>query len=118
MRHIIFTDNNRTGCVHINPMYNSRTHHTVDPRKMILAVEHHRIYHRMGVMTDTWMNDHSLWFVDDQYIFILIQNIQWNILRQNIRVLRFRKFQSYRIRKLDFIIGFHRFVIDRYISLF
>ena len=118
MCHIIFTDYNSTRCIHIDPVHDARTHHSINSGKMFLAVKHYCIDHCMGIMSGTWMNYHSFGFIDDQHIFIFIQNIQWNIFRKNVRTLRLRKFQLHCIGKLYFIICLYRFFIDCHISFF
>ena len=37
------------------------------------------------------MNDHSLWLIDNQNIFIFIQNVERNVFRQDIRNDLFRQ---------------------------
>ena len=52
-------------------------------------MEHHRVHKSAAVMSGSRMNDHSLWFVDDQDILVLIQDVKRDILRLNIGDLRF-----------------------------
>ncbi len=40
MGDIILTDHQRSGCVHIDPVHDSRTHHAVDPGQLLAAMIH------------------------------------------------------------------------------
>lgn len=89
------------------------------PGKMFLAVKHYCIDHCMGIMSGTWMNYHSFGFIDDQHIFIFIQNIQWNISWKNVRTTPAPEVPASLYRKaVLYNLPLSLFFIDCHISFF
>ena len=58
-------------------------------------------------MTGTWMHNHSLRLIYHHQIFILIKDVQWNILRKNIRLCQLRNGKKDLILLLYLIIGLY-----------
>ena len=88
---VILADKKASRSITIDPVHNSRPHDTVDSGKAVPAVIHKRIDQRMAVMAGRRMHHHPLRLVHHKNILILIENIERNIFRQNIRLHRFRK---------------------------
>ena len=59
-------------------------------------------------MTGTWMHNHSLRLIYHHQIFILIKDVQWNILRKNIRLCQLRNGNKDLILLLYLIICLYR----------
>ena len=81
MCRIVFADDQCTGRVHIDSVYDSRTDLSVDSGETVCTMIHNGIYQRTTIMSGRRVNHHSLRFVNDQYVRILIQNVQRNVLR-------------------------------------
>ena len=60
------------------------------------------------------MYDHALRFIDDDDIIVLIDDIEWNILRLNIQFFCVRDLDSNRIAGPELVIGFDGFAIYGY----
>ena len=91
MGKIVFGNDQQAAGVLIDPMDNPRPDHAVDPRKGIAAVRQQRVDQRSTRMSGCRMHHHSLGLIDHQQVRILITDIQWDRLRQNIQPNRFRQ---------------------------
>ena len=74
---------------------------------------HNRIYQSALHMSGTWMYHHILGFIHYQKPFILIQDIQSNVLRLNVRSLHIRHLKHDLIACLRLIVCPDRLPIYR-----
>ena len=51
---------------------------------------HHSIDQRTGIISDSGVHDHAFWFVDNQYILVLKDNLQRDVFRFDFELLRLR----------------------------
>ena len=86
---VIFADDQGTGRVAVDAVYDPRTKYTVDAGKGALTVIKHSIDQCAGVMTGGRMHYHSLWLVHDEQIVILIEDVEWNVFRFGGKFFRF-----------------------------
>ena len=115
---IVLAHQKRTGSIFINSVDNSRSHHPVDPGKAVTTMGHNRIYQCSLIMPGSRMYHHSFGLINDQHIFILIKNIQRNILRNNIRFTGIRNLQMNSVVFPDLIIGFGSLIPNCNLSIF
>ena len=115
---VIFTDQKRACRIHIDPMYDPGTHHTIDPRKIFPAVIHQSIDQSPCIMPWRRMYDHSLRFVYHKQISVLIKDVKRNLLWQNIRHFQFRNLKFHLILTAQLIICFYLLSIDFNQSIF
>ena len=86
MRGIVLADKKASGGIPVDPVNDTGPHHAVDAGKAVPAMIHERIDQRMAVMAGCRMHYHPLRLVHHKHIVILIQNVERDILRQNIRL--------------------------------
>ena len=110
---VIFADNQSSGGIHVNPVYNARPDMAINPGKAVPAVIHHCIHQSAGAMTCRWMYHHAFGFIYHQKVSILIKNIQRNWFRKNFRLLRRRNCKLYQIFFRHPVIGFLRLLINK-----
>ena len=65
-------------------MNNAGTMLAVNAGKAFTAVKHKRIHKRAGPVSDCRMHDHAARFIHHNDILILIDDIEWNILRFDV----------------------------------
>ncbi len=98
---IVFAGNDGACGIPVDPMYDARPQNAVDPRKLAAAVIHQGIDQCAAVMACRRVHHHPLWFVYDNHVLVLIQDIKGDILRFNVGLLRRRKLKRHHILRLD-----------------
>ena len=86
---IIFTDDDGAGRILIDSVDDSGAQHAVDAGKLSPTVIQYGVDKGMAVMPGCRMDDHILWLVDNQNVAVLIENVQRDVFRLDIRLLRF-----------------------------
>ncbi len=105
---IIFTDDYASCGIPVNAMNDSGTQNAVDPGKAVLTMVHERIHQCIVVMSGSGVNHHTLGFIDHEYIFVFVKDVQRNILRLNFRFYRLRQFKTDLFFRLYPVICLHR----------
>ena len=77
---VIFTDDERSSRVFVDPVDDAGTQHSVDTGQMIPTVIHDGVDQCVGIMSVRGMYDEAFGLVYDQNIIVLIQNVQRDIL--------------------------------------
>ena len=78
---IIFTHDDGTSCILIDPVYDSGTKNSVDSAQRAMAMVENSIDEGAIRMAGRRMNDHVFGLIHDKDIVVLIQNVKRNILR-------------------------------------
>ena len=104
---VVFTYQKSTCGILVNAVDDSWPHNTVNAGQVPLAMVHNGIYQSSAGMSVGGMNNHSLWLIYYQYVLILIQNVQRDIFRKNIRLGQIRQGCLYQIPCLYFIVCFY-----------
>ena len=86
------------------------TQDPVNAGQILAAMVQDRVDQGAGGMARSRMDHHLLWFVYDQKIFILIEDIKGNILGKDIKNLRLREFHLDAVMQKKPVIGFYRLV--------
>ena len=108
MSRIVFTGNHGARGIHIYTMYNTGTQNTVDTGKFAAAMIHQSIDQGSAVMPRGRMNHHSLGFVYYDHILVLIEDLQRNIFRFDIRLHGFRQFEFHNLIRLYPVTSLYR----------
>ncbi len=96
----------------VNPMYDAGTHHPVDTGEFLSAVIKQGIYQGPGVMPCRRVDHHALGLVHHNHVPVLIEDVQGDIFRQDVRCHRFRQEKGYLVICLHQITALHRPAID------
>ena len=90
MRSVVFTDHQDAGGVPVDPVDDPRPQNAVDPGKAVPAVKHQGVDQCPALMAGGGMHHHPLRLVDQDHVVILVQDIQRDLLRRDLRRLRVR----------------------------
>ena len=82
---VILADDDGTGGIFIDAVYDSGTQDAIDAAQILSAVIQDCVHERSAPVPGSRMYDHSLGFVDDKNIAVLIKNIDRNIFRFDVR---------------------------------
>ena len=91
MREIILAGKHQTRCILIDPVDYPRSYDTVNVRQFIFAVSKQSIYKRALSVSGSRMNDHTLRFVDNKKIGILVNYIKRNVLSNERLIVNGRR---------------------------
>ena len=78
----------------------------------------HSINQRAGVVTGSRMYYHSLWFVHNEQIVVLIEDIERNIFRFCRKLFRFRHCQTYFVSCRELRADFCRGTVYEHSAIF
>ena len=112
MGQIVFTGNDGSGGVHVNPVDDSGTQYTVDAGQILTAMIHQSIHQGPCIMSGGRMDHHPLGFVHHNHILVLIKDIQGNVFRKNFRLDGIRYLKHCLIAFHDPVAGFDGLSID------
>ena len=115
---IIFAYQQCPGGILINSVDNSRPHHSVNTGKAVTTMCHNCIDQCSLIMPGCRMYNHPFGLINDQYIFILVKNIQRNILRNDIQLTGIRDLQMDPVIFTDLIIRFGSLLSHGNLSFF
>jgi len=90
---VVFCRNQKPRRVLVNPVDNAGALFPADTGKRIAAVMQQRVDHRPVRVPRRGVDDNSLGLVDDNHIAVFIADIERNLLRRQIGLLRLRKRQ-------------------------
>ena len=104
------------GCHHdaggilVQPVDDARADFPVDAGQ-ILTMMHQGIDQSAGKHSCCRVHHHASCLIDDDYILVLIKNVQRNILRENFRIFRLRHGQFHRIASFQLVVSLaHRLI--------
>ena len=86
MGKIVLCHKQKPACILVNAVHNARAQHSVYAGKTALAVPQKRVYKGSVMIAGRRVHYHSLWFVNNQKVVILVVNIQRNVLRLHIKL--------------------------------
>ena len=115
---VIFAGNDRSSGILVDTMYNTGAQYSVDPGQIPATVIHQCINQSAAVMSRRRMHHHPLRLIHHDQIRILIQDIQRDVLRFNIRFHRFRHGENYFIITFDTTTSLYRRTVYQHISVF
>jgi len=78
---IIFAYDDGAGCILIDSVYDTGTENSVDSAQRAMAVIENCVDQSAVRMPGSRVNYHMLWFIHNKNIFVFIQDVQRNILR-------------------------------------
>ena len=111
VRFVILTHDQNAGRVHVDPMHDARTHHAVDPGKLLPAVMHQTIYQGSGIVSGCRMHHHALGLIHQNDVFVLIKDIQIHVFGRNFRLYCLRHLETDLISLRKLIIALYRFFV-------
>ena len=106
---VIFADEQRTRCIHIDPVDDPGAQNAVDPGKVFPTMEHHSIHQSMAVVPGCRVYHHPLRLIDDKDIIVLIEDVKRDILRKDVKWFRLRDLHLNRVTFRKFIVCFYCF---------
>ena len=109
MSRVVFCNADESRRVLVNTVYDTRAHHTADARKGTFAVIEKCGHERACVMSRRRMYYHSLRLVDDDNISVFVNNVERDILRSHVKLLRLRESEDQYVAgdKLVFLLYGH-----------
>lgn len=107
-------DHHQPRCVFIEPVHEPGTAGIISRFRQVLKMEHHRVHKRAGVVSVTGMHDHVGRFVDNREVFVLIGDLDRNVLRDQLDFShRVRQHDGDFIPGLDLVIRLDRDFVDQ-----
>ena len=113
MCHVVLAHNKHAGGVHINPVHDARTHDPVNAGQLVLAVIHQAVDQGMAVMPCSRMDHHSLWFVNQYDVPVLIKDVQVHGFGLNLRLHCLRHIHLNMVIRCNHIAGFYETAVNQ-----
>ena len=92
---VVFTDNEGTSRVPVDPVHDSRAQNAVNPGKLPLAVIQGRVDQRPAVMSGRRMHHHPFGFINHKYVGVLVEHGKRYIFRLYGRFHRLRNLETH-----------------------